>query len=225
MHKSTLSYSLPEQYLAVRKVLLVPSLSLYRTAKDYFASSLETRTAPALADACSPLFLSPDTVLIGPFIGADGICYLLELLLAGKENTSVYFTGYGGGIITDDTGNFPFPVSDIENFHIENSNSEIISMKSSSEGGKYSLLSTLSPLSETAEKMSTLHNEYSVNLIDMECAFIKKRCNLISAEFYPTIIVRDIWNIEKGTHHIIKKPSITELQQVFKEFINSASLA
>ncbi len=206
MNNQGLSFRLSNDFLEIRRVVLVPSLSLLRFLKINKVLS-SSRTAPVILDCYSPLFLDSETLLITPFMGADGVSYLLNLLLKGKKDTSVFFIGYAGMIAeeTADTGSCF--ISEISNYLVEQNINHIEYLSTESPPGRSNiLLSTRYPHEESLEKIKNIHATYGISLIDMECAFIKSVCSDLGASFSPLLIIRDIWDISKGTHRILKSP-------------------
>lgn len=223
----SLSYALPAELQDIRTLVLVPSAALLRMLKDEinatFPSKFSLRSAPLLADCYIPYYLSSKTLLIGPFIGADGISYLARLLLSGKKNTQVYFLGFGGGIKKNIKSEVM--ISDITHFYIEDKKSVVHlgENDTSTDNTESKIISTKNPQNENLESVSNFHEKFGIGLLDMECSFLKEVCTELQAEFHPSIIVRDEWDLSTGTHTILsantKKKQISPLLQKFLQTV------
>ena len=68
------------------------------------------------------------------------------------------------------------------------------------------ILSTSFPLSESLEKSLTLHQDYGINLIDMECAFLKSTTSLNKIKYFPFLYLSDVWDLNRGEHKYLPSP-------------------
>jgi hypothetical protein len=225
MNNPGFSFRLPEEFRNIRRLFLIPSASILAVAYAYIRTRPENRhyfrNAPLVADCHSPFFISEDTLLVGPFLGGDGISYIIRLLLAQKKETSVYMLAYGGSVIQNASTPSQAFVHDIDRFYYEDSSSIVHEVASTTRKKTHSILSTPHPYNEHSNSISKAHADYGITLIDMEASFIKKTCNDISAAFYPTILIRDLWNLDNQTHQILKKPSRTFLEERIEHQLQS----
>jgi hypothetical protein len=204
----TLAPKIPKEYSSVKNIVLVPSYTILRSIKESLKSKgISLRNGPLLADCFSPLVLESHTMILGPFLGSPGICYLLHLLLSINKEAKVYFFGSAARIISNNMKN-DMTLYEAGVFLVENEAGLITHV--GVKGGiknKETVLSTHIPQHESINTIITIHEQHNVSLIDMESAFIKKTCVEFQVYFEASFICSDIWEIQNRSHYMRKSLS------------------
>ncbi|HMO17462.1 MAG TPA: hypothetical protein PKA63_05035 [Oligoflexia bacterium] len=200
---------LPSVYKEISGIVLIPSLTLGKKSKKFLRQSgFRLNNGPLLADFCFPEIISTDAnkkkfILISPFIGYSGICYILELIMSCNDSLDVCFFGTACSIISNENVTTQF--TEPELFSIETDIGEISEIgkieNSKSECSDH-LLSIINPVSETTSKIRHLSSNHGVSLIDMECSYIYKVTKKYNSKFYPLMIISDYWDLVKNRHYL-----------------------
>lgn len=204
----SLSFKLAEDYSKIRQILLVPSISIFNFVKEQLRTQLPNssiRSAPKILDCFSPYYFKDDILLISPFIGPDGILYLLRLFKTFNNIKKINFIGYAG-FIKKDNSIAPKVIENFNTYYFENSPDIITRSMNLGSNSYYNIISTRFPYLENISKIKSLNEEYSINVVDMECAYILNSCNELNFEFNSLIIISDVWDLSANIHQIIKSP-------------------
>jgi hypothetical protein len=212
---------IPKFYDDVYRIILIPSQTLFNYYKnDLKNEKISLKNAPKLLDCFQPLYFIKDnqiSIIISPFLGHIGINHLLSFF-KNKSIKELLFIGSSAFYGTqNEFSNLPlkpftpqkfYILTSLEDTKLEVKEIIVKNILNLDSRINISCLSSCFNYYENLDLINKISETNSVNIFDMEVAYIADTCTKLGINFGSYLIITD--HYVKGSIHNSLPKQITK---------------